>query len=209
MLTIEKLIRTIADQAKAKYQLKRIEIKKEWENKGYEVYFAHELTQCSLKRRYETIFPELKENISFKPRVMIGEMVESAVKSYLKLEGSDNYKVLEGKKKYAIFGGIDMYNPKSNAVFDIKYTTAEPVKRDHHELRVKLYNWLLDTDKGALIYISPRGFKQYLIREALTDKEVLELIEKPIAPRYSGWECKYCMYSDICSFATISKEERM
>jgi len=200
MLTIEKLIRTIADQAKAKYQLSRIEIKKEWENKGYEVYFAHELTQCSLKRRYETIFPELKESISFKPKVMIGEMIESAVKSYLKLEGSNNYKILEGKKKYVVFGGIDMYNPKSKSVFDIKYTTAEPVKRDHHELRVKLYNWLLDTDKGALIYISPRRFKQYLVRETLTDKEVLELIEKPKAPRYD-WECKgFCNFTELCSF---------
>jgi CRISPR/Cas system-associated exonuclease Cas4 (RecB family) len=197
MLATYRLIRRIKDVANAKYQLKRIELRKEWESKGYQVYFAHELCQCRQKTRFDNMYPELRESIGFKPAVMIGELIETAVKSYLNLEGFDTYKTVG---KYVIFGGVDMYDKETNTVYDIKYTTGEPTPKEHHVLRVAIYKWLVGTDNGALIYISPRGFKEFPVTRKISEEEIIDLIENPKSPQW-GWECKWCVYADFCNIS--------
>ena len=195
---IEKIIRKIADQAKSKYLLRRIELRQEWESKGYKVYFAHELCSCPKKRELAAAFPELRDTISLKPPVMIGEMIELAVKTLLNLKGLDLHKTIG---RYVIFGGIDMYDPDTKSVYDIKYTTGDPIPKDEHVLRVAVYKYLAETDKGYLLYISPRGFKEYQVTRTLDDSSIVKLIQNNKAPMWSK-ECMYCTYREFCSFSS-------
>ena len=200
---IEKIVRKIVDQAKSKYILKRLELRQEWENKGYTVLFAHELCSCPKKREFSTLFPELRDAISLKPSVMIGELIELAIKTLMNLEGIDTHKIVG---KYVIFGGIDMYDPETNAVFDIKYTSGEPQPKEEHELRVAVYKWLLDTDKGYLIYISPKGFREFEVKRTLSDEDILDLIESEKSPMWKN-ECNLCIYKEFCNLAVRSESK--
>jgi len=180
--------------------LKRIELRQEWESKGYTVLFAHEICSCPKKREFSVIFPELRDSISLKPSVMIGELIELAVKDILSLKGLDLHKTIG---RYVIFGGIDMYDPNTNTVFDIKYTTGEPLPKEEHALRVAVYKWLAETDKGYLIYISPRGFREFEVKKSLSDDDIIDLIENSRIPKWKN-ECSYCIYREFCSYAAVS-----
>jgi hypothetical protein len=54
------------------------------------------------------------------------------------------------------------------------------------------YLWLIGSEGGELIYVSPEGLKSFTVKEALTEREVIELIKDGKTPRWPEWECQYC-----------------
>jgi CRISPR/Cas system-associated exonuclease Cas4 (RecB family) len=57
------------------------------------------------------------------------------------------------------------------------------------------------SERGELIYVSPEGLKSFIVREPLTEREVIELIKDGKSPKWPEWECQYCPYRQFCNRA--------
>lgn len=69
---------------------------------------------------------------------------------------------------------------------------------EHHVMQVRLYLWLLDKEKGKLVYLTPNKSVEFEIEGKPDDDEVLLIIDQWTSPRWD-WECSYCEFSCVCS----------
>jgi len=197
-----KRIDKIFSDMKRKYLESREELRAKHRRKGKILIFVHELCECSNKRKMRQRFPEIERAETYNPRFLVGELIEEALKKRFKSEGDHVYtKELNiNGKIYVISGMIDIIDPETKIPIEVKYQTFIQGKPyEHHILQLKLYLWLIDAERGELLYISPEGIKSYVVQNSLTDKDVVRLIEEEKSPRWPEWECCYCPYQQFCS----------
>ena len=170
------------------------------------VYFAHELTQCPLKRAYAELLPEKDLETSFKPSVMIGEIVENGLENYLKSLEFEKVKepcVMEFQN-YVIAGSPDYINVRTGTLLDVKYSEF-PIQREHHIERMQIYLTICKSEEGILLYISPSGIKSFSVKTKMDPRTIAQLASFQSIPRYK-WECKYCNFQDFCPSKVISTQ---
>jgi len=203
--TVKIIDQIFSDMAK-KYILSREELRIKYREDGKILLFVHEICECSEKRKMRLRFPELERAETYNARFVIGELIEEALKKRFKNEGNSIYtkELSVDGKQYVICGTVDIIDPESRTPIEVKYQTAlkdEP--KEHHVLQLRLYLWLLNAERGELLYVSPEGLKSFIIERPLSEKEIIELIKSERAPRWIEWECKYCQYQQFCSKAII------
>uniref|UniRef100_A0A7C5V1E0 CRISPR-associated exonuclease Cas4 n=1 Tax=Caldicellulosiruptor owensensis TaxID=55205 RepID=A0A7C5V1E0_9FIRM len=170
------------------------------------IIFVHELIYCPQRSiyandpQYKHILIENAEN----PVYLTGHIVEKGVSQYMieaVPEVIRSYVVEKEIIGYKIMGEIDILY--DHTPIEVKFSSrGVNAPYEHHLIQVKLYMWLLNSNRGELIYISPFGIKAFEITEALDDNDVMSLITRfktEIKPVWD-WECtKYCPFYNICT----------
>lgn len=186
---------------KQKYIEEREKTREKYKGEGKTILFVPELCECSEKRRMRQKFPEIERAEIYNPRFAVGQLIEEALRHRFKGEEKNCTKelIVDGKP-YLISGTIDIIEPEEKIPIEVKYQTSLQDKPlEHHILQLRLYLWLIGSERGELLYVSPEGLKSFVIEEPLADKEVVELIKDGKSPRWSEWECQYCPYRQFCS----------
>ena len=80
---MDELIESIVKHADYRYNSMKEELRKEFENNGLKVYFAHELTSCKRKSELRKAYPKLELELMHKPPLLLEEIVQKGVKAYL------------------------------------------------------------------------------------------------------------------------------
>lgn len=202
------LAKTIALAMIERYKLSRQKLREEYEKQGYKIVFAHELSQCSRKPVMADQLQALDLSVSWKPAVLLGEVVERGIEKYLTSLGFSppskpwSKIVSANGEMYVVVGSPDFVDnvEKPYRVVDVKYTASQPSVKDHHIVRMRVYLWLTGAQEGILLYVSPEGLKSYTVIETMTDREVASLIETRPAPMWD-WECKLCPFESYCNQA--------
>jgi len=157
---------------------------------GGNVWHAKALCYCR-KRMLEEGYDEVAD----KDPVMIGQLVHIGVDE---ITGYESEVYMVKVKDYVIKGTPDLF--KDGDLVEIKFTVYPPKEpREHDVLQLRIYMWMLGLDRGYLWYLSPFGSKEFEIKGALTDEEVIDLIENPQYPRWK-WECTYCSLASDCQY---------
>ncbi|MEM3522060.1 MAG: hypothetical protein QW723_06220 [Candidatus Bathyarchaeia archaeon] len=139
MSLIEELIENIVKHAEYRYNHKRGALRKELENKGLKVYFAHELTSCKRKTELRQIYPKLELELMRKPPLLLGEIVQRGVKAYLPKDVEEERIFQKIMGDVAIIGTPDFYSESRKSVYDVKFIRGKPKPLEHHRLRASLY----------------------------------------------------------------------
>jgi CRISPR/Cas system-associated exonuclease Cas4 (RecB family) len=193
-------------EMKQKYIEERERLREKFAKEGKKLIFVHELCECSEKRKMRLRFPEIEKAITYNPRFALGQLVEDALKYRFQDEGENVYmrELTMNDGNYVISGMIDVIDPETKTPIEIKYQTSlQKIPQEHHILQMKAYLWLLNTNRGEIIYVSPEGLKTYIVSKPLTDEEVKALIAEGRAPRGPEWECQYCPYQQFCNKSII------
>ena len=204
---IDRLFRDMAE----KYVKAREKLRAKCGKEGKALLFAHELCECSEKRRMRMRFPELERAETYNARFAVGELIEEALKHRFQdwKEHHHTKELMVDGQCYLISGMVDIVKPESNTPIEIKYQTSlHRSPHEHHLLQLKLYLWLLNAKKGELLYISPEGIKSFTVKKPLTNLEVIKLIKNGKAPRWPEWECYYCPYQQFCSKSNCRRRLR-
>jgi CRISPR-associated exonuclease Cas4 len=203
MSASERCIEKLFLDMRQKYIEERERMREKFKREGKQVIFVHELCECSEKRKMRQRFPDIERAEIYNPRFAIGQLIEEALRQRFGGEERKCTKelVVDGKP-YLISGMIDIVEPEEKIPIEVKYQTSIQEKPlEHHILQLKLYLWLIGSERGELIYVSPEGLKFFIVREPLTEREVVELIKDRKSPRWPEWECQYCPYHQFCNRA--------
>jgi len=202
-----KLVATIGDSMIFKYRDIR-ELKRKMLSEKYNkpVYFAHELVQCPMKKAYLNILPKVDLETSFKPSVIIGEIVENGLENYLGSLGFIRPKepCVKEFQEFVVAGSPDYINNSDRTVLDVKYSELS-IQREHHTLRMQIYLTICDSHDAVLLYISPDGIRSFSIKTKLDPQDIAELVNSSNIPRYT-WECKFCNFKDFCPYKLVSSQ---
>lgn len=181
---------------------KRInEVRKELSEKEF---FVTDLVACYKKREFRLKYPVLSYIDAIKSNFILGYLVHRGIQSFLKEEFSADIEVSNKIKidDYVLHGRIDAIIGDGNEKFGVEIKTARSdvgIPQEHHIDQAKIYNFLFDLPKTILLYVSPDRFTEFVVSDRFNEEEILNRMRNiSSAPRYS-WECKYCIYSQICS----------
>ncbi|MCS7111361.1 MAG: CRISPR-associated protein Cas4 [Ignisphaera sp.] len=193
------------------YSWKVAEAKKRLEEKLRNEIYVTDLIYCPLKYKYQKLYKELALGTAFSPITLYGEIIHQGLERLLQLLfGMDNIKVeVEYEKSvrtnldnntYIIKGRVDAI--VKDYIIEIKSSSSDKnLPHEHHITQARLYLWLSNLNKALLIYITPSRIVEFQVKGAVSDEELIKLVETVItgrpAPRYS-WECRYCTYSILC-----------
>lgn len=201
----ELALRKLIDTMRRKYVEERDNYRRYYESKGYEVIFVHELCECSRKRRYSKLFPEIGISKLLKPHVIRGELIHLALEyvSGMKANVRSEKRIKTCNKDFLIAGSVDLYDESRKRIIEIK-TVRSIVNApfEHHVLQARIYMWLLDAKDSELWYFASDGVKFYYINNSCSDSEIQELIKASSAPRWPQWECSMCEYNQLCELRT-------
>jgi len=163
-------------------ELYKEKMKRDYEQRDNE-WHAKMLCYCR-----EKVLREPYEVVAEKDAVMVGQLVHVGVD---KITGYKSKVYSKRVKGYVVYGTPDFIDEDGNVV-EVKFTVYPPKKpREHDEMQLRIYMWLLDADRGYLWYISPFGSKDFEVEGKYDDEYVAWLIENPSYPMWS-WECKWC-----------------
>jgi len=196
-------------EMKQKYIEERERLREKFAKEGKKLVFVHELCECSEKRKMRLRFPEIERAITYNPRFALGQLIEEALKQRFKNRDENIFmkELITDDGSYVISGMIDIIDPETKTPIEIKYQTSlQKSPHEHHILQTRAYLWLLNTNRGEIIYISPEGLKTYSMSEPLTDEEVIALIKEEKAPRWPEWECQYCPYQQFCNKSIMKRK---
>ncbi|MEM2541072.1 MAG: hypothetical protein QW534_06655 [Candidatus Methanomethylicia archaeon] len=197
----ELVLRKLIDAMRKKYIDERDSYRKNYENEGYEVIFVHELCECSRKRRYSKLFPEISMSKLLKPNIIRGELIHLALEnvSNMKANVRNEKKVRINSKNFLIVGSVDLYDENCKRIIEVKNVrSVVNTPFEHHILQARIYLWLLDARDAELWYFASDGVKFYYINNSCTDDEIREIIRNPSTPRWPQWECNMCEYNQLC-----------
>jgi len=174
------------------------------------VIYVTDLVACSHKLRLRRLYPEL--SLRFDPGAVTGNLIHIGVEKYLVENGFQVEYPIEATVEvdgveYVLKGRVDAYHPDEKIVVEIKSSRETQNKPlEHHIFQLQIYLNLLNAEKGILLYITPEGFLEYSVKkEKVNIKSLVKtLVYDEVHPRWS-WECKYCIYRRLCSYATIEK----
>jgi len=208
-MLLEKIFRAYLDYTNEKYGHEHEETK----------LHVHDIVRCKHKSVMETMFPEFMRSPS--AHIFIGEAIDEFVKKIIEIKREDLFPDLESteievsreirleddgeEKVITIIGKPDIV--LRDAIVEIKYSrTIEDKPLEHHVMQLKLYLFLTNKKKGYLIYVTPRGMREFVIEEEVSDDYVKELLRSWSSPRFE-WECDYCHYKEICPYRVVSIKE--
>lgn len=200
MNLMHKVVQQVAGESARQYRKKRERKRKELLKKYERVFFAHEICQCKHKFRMEQKFPELVDHVRLKANVVLGNLVEKGVGMYMmgEWEAQPEYKRAVGGT--LILGHPDFYDKEEDKIMDVKFRGKRPFRLDHHVFRMKVYNFLAGMDRCSLLYFSPEGLKEEVVKESLSTAQMKEHLDKAWrSPLWEDWECKLCNYEHLCS----------
>jgi CRISPR/Cas system-associated exonuclease Cas4 (RecB family) len=189
----------VAREMIARYKIQREQTRRELEEKYKKpVYFAHELVGCKLKRELARAFTEIDLANSYVPRMMLGEVVEHGLTTFMSKLGfvKPDSPCVEEFLEIVVAGSPDYISVDRKILVDVKYSRS-PITREHHVARMKIYLTICKAELGVLLYISSKGIKSYGVVEKLDPQDIVKLAKSNSSPRYQ-WECKLCAYSDFC-----------
>jgi hypothetical protein len=195
---MDELIEGIVSYADYRYNFRKDELRKEFENKGFKVYFAHELTSCKGKSELRRAYPKLELELMHKPPLLLGEIVQRGVKAYLPEDVEEERMFHKVLGDTVIVGTPDFYSESRRSVYELKFTNMRPKPYEHHKLRACIYKWLSEAEHAYLLYCSPRGFSEFEVKDEFYEEDVRVLIERWKSPIWD-WECRLCVYSSVCS----------
>jgi len=153
---------------------------------GGRVWHAKSLCYCRKK-----VLEEPFENVAQKEPVLVGVLVHMGVDEVTGYEGKVYSKRVGD---YIVKGTPDLI--MDGELVEIKFTVYPPKEpREHDVLQLRIYMWMFDKDRGYLWYLSPFGFREFEVEGAITDDDIVDLIENPRIP-FWDFECKYCSVSD-------------
>ncbi len=180
------------------------------------VVYVTDLVVCSHKRQLRIQYPLL--HFSFEPPLLLGLLVHRGLEALLtsdekwRAEYPIETTIRIKSEEYTIKGRIDLVrvDDKGNIVEIVEIKTAKTLPEnaplEHHVMQVKAYMKLTRAHKGLIVYITPDRVAEFEVEKADIDiKRLLsETVYDLVHPRY-GWECKYCPYKKICSYAVRTK----
>ena len=193
------LATVVAREMIARYKIQREQTRRELEELYRKpVYFAHELVGCKLKRELARIFTEIDLSNSYIPRMMVGEIVERGLSSFMSKLGfiKPDSPCVEELSEIVVAGSPDYVSSDGKILVDVKYSKT-PIPREHHVARMRIYLTICRAEVGVLLYISPRGIKSYGVLEKIDQQDIVKLAKSSSSPRYE-WECRHCAFSDFC-----------
>lgn len=202
----ERILRDIFDQMIERYKISREDWREEIARtlKVGKVWFVHELLECRQKKNMREKFPEIDVATSFNPRLVVGWLIEEAVRNILKAQSQRWYKKI-GEVAVAGEADILLDDGGEKTVIEVKYLTGlYGAPHQHHIDQLRLYLWGLGIDRGELWMISPEGII-FTPVTSMTDEDVAELLsesESEMSPRYI-FECKLCNYEQFCPYSII------
>lgn len=193
------------------YSWKIAEARKRLEEKLENEIYVTDLIYCPLKYRFQRLYKELAIGAAFSPAALYGEIIHQGLEKLLQtLFGVDNVKIEVEYERYVRtdFDG-NTYTVKGRVdavigdyVIEIKSSSSDKnLPHEPHITQAKIYLWLSNLSKALLLYITPSRVVEFRVMGAVSDEELVRLVESVIigqpAPRYS-WECRYCIYSILC-----------
>ena len=140
----------------------------------------------------------------------MGVLLHKGLVKFLSEQGIyDVLEEVEVKRKigeWTVKGRVDAWLVKEDGeeiIVEIKTSRRDVgIPYQHHIEQLKLYLWLTKVRKGLLVYITPDRITEYEVNTPATDEEVMMYIEdfvkKARVPRFD-WECKLCMWNNICN----------
>lgn len=190
---------------------------KEKHKREPDTYYVTDLVRCPLKREYELMYPELSAYELMYPPYVVGDLLHMGLQRILQeIFGEKILIEVESEKKVALpDGSIVKIRGRSDGIItldnnrkigvEIKSSKSDyGLPMDHHIDQAKIYNWLFDLEETILIYVTYDRVAQYIIRDKVSEDEIISRIKYSTAPRYP-WECSYCAYSVICPFKKTQK----
>lgn len=173
--------------------------------------YVTDLVRCPLKNKYEKIYKELTLSEVFTPSAILGDLVHAGLEDFIKNNFSNAQVEVELEKDIQvndrpikIKGRMDAVAEidGERTVIEIKSARADKgLPHEHHKVQLQIYLWLTGLRKGLLVYITPDRVTEYEIKEPIDEAGAIRLVEETLkgnkAPRYP-WECKYCVYSNVC-----------
>ena len=156
---------------------------------GGRVWHAKSICYCR-KKTLEQPFEEVARS----DPVMVGQLVHLGV-DYI--TGYEPEVYVCNIKDYVLKGTPDLY--MDDELVEVKFTVYPPKEpREHDALQLRIYMNMLGLDKAYMWYISPFGSKEFEVTGALSDSEIVDLIENPRVP-FWDFECKYCKVYDCAA----------
>lgn len=153
---------------------------------GGRVWHAKSLCYCRKK-----VLEQPYEDVASKYPVIIGSLLHIGVDVITGYRSEVYNKKVGG---YVVKGTPDLL--MDGDLVEVKFTMYPPkAPREHDELQLRIYMWLLDKDVGYLWYFSPYGIREFEVDGKLSDEDIIDLIENPRIP-FWDFECKYCTVLD-------------
>ena len=162
---------------------------------------VHDLCACSHKAEMRSRYPELEELQRYRPAILVGELVHTAVETLCEECGLQPGQRLEAEVEgLGVLTGLpDLVDDE--AVYEIKFQRALPnqLPKPHHTLQARVYAWMTGRRVARLWYVSPDGFREYEL-QPLTEEELRRHVEawRSRRPLWPEWECKYCVWRELC-----------
>jgi CRISPR/Cas system-associated exonuclease Cas4 (RecB family) len=194
---MEELIEVIVKHADYRYNLRKERLRKDFEAKGFKVYFAHELTSCRRKSELRKAYPKLELELMQRPPLLLGEIVQRGVKAYLPEDVEEERTFHKVLGDTVIIGTPDFYSQSRKSVYELKFMRGKPEPLKHHRLRACIYRWLSDAEHAYLLYCSPKGFREFEVNDEFNDNKLNYLMNEWSSPMWD-WECKLCAYNSVC-----------
>ncbi|MBO3810133.1 MAG: hypothetical protein FGF50_11155 [Candidatus Brockarchaeota archaeon] len=181
------------------------------ERKPNEVYVT-DLVLCGYRLKMAEKFPELALTEVFNPVTLEGDIIHKGVQTVLKELLGDRVQVeVEGVKSvgsYTLKGRVDVIVDGEHGV-EIKSARGDYGigTHKHHELQAKIYKWMFNLESIELLYVTRDRTTSIPVEGNVTEKDVLELIEKPRLAE-EEWICVYCPFNFACQHKLTGKTAR-
>ena len=131
-------------------------------------------------------------------RFFIGNAVHEKIQDFLiKIGWKVEVSHTKSYESYTLWGRCDAINKDKTKLIEIKHSSFLPSQpKENDVLQVKIYLNLFDVEVGYLWYVSPDGFKEFVVEDRVEDEEIVNeeivnLIENSEKPMWD-WECRYC-----------------
>lgn len=162
---------------------------------------VYDLIFCTHKRVMQREHPELSNQISMKPAVMMGSLFHKGIETFIEEQTGRKPKdnVFSKKiKDYTIIGSFDLVLSNGQPI-EVK-TSWTTKSKEFWYFQMGLYAWL-SGQKLKLWKFTPTHIVEEDVDVVFTDEDVLDLIETERIPFWDGSdenECVYCTYQKVC-----------
>jgi len=167
-------------------------LKKKKENE----IWVSELCQCKAKSEFRRDLWFMETDA---PSLILGELIHRGLQGFLVSTFGTAIEVEVGKEfnGKVIKGRIDALTEFE--VIEIKYMRASKseLPLPHHVMQVQLYMWMMERERGRIIYVTPDGIFEISQSLKINDNTVKMYLEQWRSPKWD-WECSYCAYSRFC-----------
>ncbi|MEM2475464.1 MAG: hypothetical protein QW407_06025 [Thermofilaceae archaeon] len=183
------------------------------------VHWVTDLVSCSLKVRYEQLYPELSMPDVFNPVLIQGVLIHKGLGLLLaqlfeakgaKVEVEKEACVEVDLTAAGLAGGKALVKGRADIIVSlpsgegigIEVKTARSdiqLPLEHHVDQVRAYNTIFDLSASYLLYVTPERITQFEVEERMSMEELALRATEHKAPRYT-WECRYCNFAVLCPY---------